>query len=230
MSYDPRTIAFGAEILHPPIQLRTDAVQKVHDALFKQSELAYQNFQVQQDGVHLSNPAQTPGSTSIATFTPDRIVLREEFRPCTVEEFATRVVNVVGIGQRTLGVQVSLAQQFWARSLVNPRHVTDTRALVAERMLVGGHEAFSDFGRPLHTVGVRLAFPPTESERNTMNVRIEPWTQDPRSLWIEVVGQFGNQVTTENLPQLSTCLYAAYKFLTGPTLDYVARYDTAAPA
>lgn len=228
MTYDPRTIAFGAEIVHPPVQLKTDVVQSVHDSLFKQSELAYQNFQVAQDGIHLSNPPQTPGSISVATFTPDRIILREEFRPCTVEEFATRVVNVVGLAHRSLGIAVSLAQQFWTRSLVNPKNHTDSRSFVTNQLMQGGQAAFAEFGRPLHSVGVRLTFPQHESEQNLMNLRIEPWTQDPRSLWLEVVGQFTSQVTTENLPEISNYLYSTYRFLTGPTFDFVSRFDVPA--
>ncbi len=228
MTYEPRTIAFGAEIVHAPIQLKSDVVQSIHDALFKQSDLAYQNFQVQQDGVHLSNPPQTPGSVSVATFTPDRIILREEFRPCTVEEFATRVVNVAGLAHKTLGVPMSLAQQFWTRSLVNPKHHTDSRVFVAEQMIQGGQAGFADFSRPLHTLGIRLTFPQTEQDRNLMNLRIEPWPQDPRSLWLEVVGQFTGQVATENLPDISDYLYSTYRFLTGPTFEYVSRFDVPA--
>lgn len=225
MTYEPRTIAFGAELVHPPMQLKSDVVQQVHAELFKQSDLAYQNFQVANDGIHLSNPASTPGSVSSATFTPDRIILREEFRPCTVEEFATRVVNVAGLAHRTLGIKASLAQQFWTRSLVNPRHFTDSRVFVADHMLQGGQAALADFSRPMHTIGLRLTFPQHEANNNLINLRIEPWPQDPRSLWLEVVGQFTTQITTENLVDVSEYLYSTYRFLTGPTFDYVGRFD-----
>lgn len=224
-TYEPRTIAFGAEIVHAPIQLKTDLVQSIHAALFKQSDLAYQNFQVQNDGIHLSNPPQTPGAISVATFTPDRIVIREEFRACTIEEFATRVVNVAGLAHRTLEVPMSIAQQFWTRSLVNPRNFTDTRVFVAERLMAGGQEALQAFGRPLFSAGIRLTFPQTETQPQLTSLRIEPWTQDPRSLWLEVIGQQTAQVKSENLPDISNSLYSTYKFLTGPTFDYVSRFD-----
>ncbi|MCA8941835.1 MAG: hypothetical protein KDB80_04680 [Planctomycetes bacterium] len=228
MTYEPRTIAFGAELVHPPMQLKSDRVQQVHAELFKQSDLAYQNFQVANDGVHLSNPPTTPGSVSSATFAPDRIILREEFRPCTVEEFATRVVNVVGLAHRTLGIKSCLAQQFWTRSLVNPRHHTDSRVFVADHMLQGGQSALADFGRPMHTIGLRMTFPQSGEHNNLINLRIEPWPQDPRSLWLEVVGQFTSQIVTEKLVDVSECLYATYRFLTGPTFAYVSRFDVPA--
>ena len=225
MSYDPRTIAFGAEIIHQPIALRPETVQSVHNALYGQAELSYQNFQVAADGIHLSNPAQTPGCMSLVSFLPDRIIIREEFRPCTVEEFATRLVNITSLSYRTLNVPVTLAQQFWTRSLVNTQHVKDSRDFVNDRLLAGGAASVDRFGRPLQMAQVTYTFPQTENDRGIFNLKIAPWLQDTRSLWLEVNGQYAQPVTVENLPQLSDCLYSTYRFLTGPAFDYLGQFD-----
>lgn len=104
MSYDPRTIAFAAEIVYPPLQLRADLVQNIHNTLYRQPQLGYQNFQVAPDGIHLSNLAQAPGQVSMASFRFDRLVLREEMRGTTVEDFATRAVNVATTALQTLNI------------------------------------------------------------------------------------------------------------------------------
>lgn len=226
MSYDPRTIAFLAEIIFPPQQLAADAVQNIHNALFQQPEISYQNFQVAPDGIHLSNAVDTPGAVSSASFTPDRLILREELRATTLEDFATRVVNVAGIAMETLKIQVSLAQQFAIRSLITPRNVPDSRVFLAERTLSGGPEAIARFGRPLESLGLRLTFPQAEEHREVFNLRIETWTQDPRSLWIENVGSFTEPVPVAEIPKLSTQLNRSYKFLTGPVCEYIASFDT----
>ena len=109
MSYDPRTIAFAAEILYPPQQLRADLVQNVHNALYSQPQLGYQNFQVAQDGIHLSNLPQAPGQVSMASFRFDRLILREEMRGVTIEDFATRAVNVATTALKTLNIPTALA-------------------------------------------------------------------------------------------------------------------------
>src|ERR1043166_6791607 len=115
MSYDPRTIAFAAEILFPPLQLRADLVQAVHNALFRQPALCYHNFQVAHDGIHLTNVPQSPGQISSASFLPDRLVVREELRGSTVEDFATRVVNVATTAFQTLRVGGAPAPQVCIR-------------------------------------------------------------------------------------------------------------------
>ncbi len=95
MSYDPRSIAFCAEVIYPPQHVRADLVQNIHNSLYQQPQVGYQNFQVAADGIHLSNLPQAPGQVSVATFTGDRLIIREELRGASIEDFATRVVNLV---------------------------------------------------------------------------------------------------------------------------------------
>ncbi|MFK7740001.1 MAG: hypothetical protein AB8H80_06720 [Planctomycetota bacterium] len=229
MSYDPRTIAFGAEILYPPQQLRADLVQNVHNALYKQPQLGYQNFQVAQDGIHLSNLPQTPGQISTASFLFDRLVIREELRGVTIEDFATRAVNVATTALQTLGIQASVAQQFVVRSLVAPRHFQDGRTFLAERLvppIAAG--AAPTFERPLHSLGVRLVFPAgTEpNQQQNFQVRIETWPQDARSVWIENAASYTTPLTIADMPRVADQLAATYQHMTGPVCSFLAGLDT----
>jgi hypothetical protein len=224
-SYEPRTIAFVAEVLHPPRAVSPHQVQAVHNALFTQPRIGYQNFQVAADGIHLTNPPQTPGQVSAVTFQPDRTVVREEFRATTVEDFAARLVNVLGTAYRTLEIPQSIAQLFCIRSLINPQHTADSRRFVAERLVLGLDQAVNSFERPLHSAGLRLTFQRTERSPLALTVRVEPWLQEPRSLWLEVVGQAAGTIDVDNLPELGNYLYSTYRFLTGPLCDWIARFD-----
>ena len=225
MSYEPRTIAYMAELIHQPMQLASDKVQTIHNSLFREAAVSYQNFQVAADGIHLSNIAQQPGSVSSVSFAPDRIVLREELRATTLEDFATRVVNVANISFRTLGVEASLAQQFVVRSLVTPRCEQDSREFMARRVFGASEEKWSAFQRPMQTVGMSLMFPQTDTDNEVFRVRVETWNQDPRSLWIENVGSFTQPVPAERLPDLSNLLHSTYGFVTGPVIEFLSQFD-----
>ena len=226
MSYDPRSIAFCAEIIYPPQQLRADLVQSVHNALYRQPPLSYQNFQVAPDGIHLSNLAQAPGQVAVATFGPDRIVLREELRGTSVEDFATRVVNLVTTSFETLGITASIAQQFVVRSLITPRNFRNGHDFLVQRLLAPGAGSAEAFGRPLQTLGTRFVFPPHEGATETYHVRIESWPQDPQSVWIENTGSFAGQIQLGDVPRIANHAYSTYRFLTGPISDFLARLDT----
>lgn len=225
MPYDPRTIAFAAELLHPPQQLRADLAQSVHNTLYQKPAIGYQNFQVAPDGIHLGNLAQAPGQISTASFAWDRLVLREELRGVTVEDFATRVVNVASIAFQTLGITATLAQQFVVRSLVAPRHFRDGREFLSRRLIAPGADAWQTLARPLQSLGVRLVLPPPAGGRGAFHVRIETWPQDPRSLWIENTGSFAGPIATGDAPQLAELLFETYRYLTGPVSEFLASMD-----
>jgi hypothetical protein len=226
MNYDPRTIAFAAEILYPPQQMRADLVQNVHNTLYQRPELGYQNFQVAPDGIHLSNLAQAPGQVSMASFTHDRLVIREEMRGSTVEDFATRAVNVATLAFQTCNIPTSIAQQFVVRSLITPRNFKDGREFLAQRLIPPVSQAGSAFGRPMQSLGVRFVFPPHEDQKQTFQVRVETWPQDQRSIWLENSSIYASPLAVAQMPQVADQLAATYNHLTGPVCTFLANLDT----
>jgi len=226
MSYDPRTIAYLAEIIYQPMELKAEKVQSIHNTLYNEAEIRYQNFQVAPDGIHLSNVPERPGAVSSVSFTPDRMVIREELSATTLEDFAARVVSVSSIGFKTLGVQLSLAQQFAVRSLITPRSVKDSREFLARRVIAAPEESWGVLGRPMQTVGLSFMFPQTETDNHMFRVRIETWNQDPRSLWIENVGSFTQPIPIERAPDLGNFIHSTYQFVTGPVARFLSQFDT----
>ena len=226
MSYDPRTIAFAAEIVYPPLQLRADLVQNIHNTLYRQPQLGYQNFQVAPDGIHLSNLAQAPGQVSMASFRFDRLVLREEMRGTTVEDFATRAVNVATTAPQTLNIPQTVMQQFVVRSLVAPRHFQDGREFLSQRLMPSVSDGGNAFGRPMASLGVRYVFPPHESQQETFQVRIETWPQDQRSIWIENTSSYPTPLAVADMPRVADQLAATYQHVTGPVCSFLAKLDT----
>jgi hypothetical protein len=225
MTYDPRTIAFLAFVQYQPINLAAEAVQGIHNTLFQRPEISYHNFQVAQDGIHLSNLPNAPGAVSSVVFQPHQMVVSEELRSTTLEDFATRLVNVVGISMRHLRIPAAISYQFVIRSLVTPRHVKDSREFLSQRLIAGGNETLQGFGRPLGSMGLRFSFPPHEDHVGMFNVQIEPWMQDPRSVWIENHGQFTDRIAADDLPQITTALTRTYRFLTGQVCEFIQGFD-----
>ena len=226
MTYDPRTIAFAAEILYPPQQLRADLVQNVHNTLYQRPQLGYQNFQVAPDGIHLRNLSQVPGQVSSASFLFDRLVMREEMRGTTVEDFATRAVNVATLAFQTLNIPTSIAQQYVVRSLIAPRHFRDGREFLAQRLISPVSQAGNAFGRPMQSLGVRFVFPPHENHKQTNQVRIETWPQDQRSIWLENSSIYASPLAIADMPRVADQLAATYSHLTGPVCTFLANLDT----
>jgi len=224
MPYTPRTIALVCDLIHPPATPDAARIQRVHNEMFQSGSPTYRSFNVRHDGALLSNPVAAPGASSSAAFTVDRFQFREELTELTHEEFGVRVRDVAQQVARLLGVQLFTAQQVTVRTLVNPRHFTDSRRFLEAGMFGFGDET-SAFGRKPQLFGIRMVFPPHPAEPNAHALRIESFHSDPRSLFIENQASFGPLVVANGLEAIRENVDAAYRFVVDRALPFVTRFD-----
>jgi hypothetical protein len=232
--YDTRTIAFICELMHPPSQPDTGAVQRVHNGFFQDGDPPYTSFAITPMGPVLTNPSVRPGAVSQAVFLPDRFQFREELGALTCDDFGARVRQVTEAVTAQTGLQDFSGQQVTIRSLINPKHYRDSRDLLKEG-LFKMQGSVSHFENDPAIWGLRMVFPPQESDpeipnfdedRPTANaLRIESYAQDPRSLFLENQGSFGQIAVNDGLSILESNITSAYEFLTERGLSFVASFD-----
>lgn len=227
--YAPRTIAFQSEIFHPLVEADTHRLQRLHNEQFQGAAPAYTDFALLQNGAMLSNPVTRPGAVSSASFTQDRIVFREELSHLTVDEFARRVRAMTQAACAALGVQVLTAHQVTLRTLVNPRNFRDSRNYLKDGMF-GFSGEVGEFAREPQLYGLRLVFPPSESEPNAHALRIESFHGDPRSLFLENQASFPPLLVARGLEGLEQHVQETYTFLVERALSFVGRFDVRAEA
>jgi len=229
MKYPPRTIALVCELFHPPLQPNPVHVQRVHNDLFQAPDPAYKSFSVSATGAVLSNPASRPGEVSTAAFLPDRFQFREELTGLTVDEFAVRVRDISEQVAALAGVQVFTAQQVTVRSLVNPRHFRDSRQYLKEGMF-GFEDQTDSFGRTPELYGLRMVFAPTAEQPNAHALRIESFSSDKRSLFLENQASFPPVLPARGFQVVADNVQEAYNFLVERSLEFVARFDVSPQA
>lgn len=232
--YDTRTIAFICELMHPPSQPDTGAVQRVHNSFFQDGAPPYTSFAITPMGPVLTNPSTRPGAVSQAVFLPDRYQFREELGALTCEDFGARVRQVTEAVTAQTGLQDFSGQQVTIRSLINPRHYRNSGDLLKEG-LFKMQEPVQQFENDPAIWGIRMVFPPQEAgedeedfgaERPTANaLRIESYAQDPRSLFLENQGSFGQMAVSEGLDVVESNIAAAYEFLTERGLSFISSFD-----
>lgn len=223
-AYTPRTIAQLVEILQPAQPVQVGAIQKVHNRMFETGKPLYGNFQALPQGAALSNPVAQQGAASTAVFLPDRVQFREELTSLTIEDFASRVLQVTSDVAELAGQQVFSAQAVTLRMLVNPRHYDDSRLLLKSE-LFGFQGRLTDFDQDPELFGFRMVFPPTKENPARYALRVESFSQDPRSMFVEVTGQFGGTVVQRGLQPLADNVLATYRFATERAFNFLAGFD-----
>lgn len=224
MAYDPRTIAFVCELLHPPLVPEPGPIQRVHDRMFRSGAPTYSSFAVTGPGAVLSNPSDRPGAASSASFLADRIQFREELSGLAVDDFTRRVVEVTGMALEERPLPLFTAVVVTLRTLINPRRFRDSRAYLKDGLL-GFDEELETLGRPPGLYGMRLVFPPTQEEPWAFALRVESFANDPRSLFVENQGTFGPLTGPDVQAGLQRHLDATYAFVVERALPFLERFD-----
>ena len=224
MLYNPRTVALVAELFHPQMNSDPAPIQRVHNEMFRSGDPAYSSFSVTVGGSVLSNPTTQQNANSYAAFLPDRFQFREELSSLTYDTFATRVRQVTEQVSKLRNIQVFTAQHVTIRTLVNPRHFKDSRAFLKQGMFGFGNEIES-FGRQPQLFGIRLVFPPEEGRSSAYALRIESYSNDPRSLYIENQASYGPILVEQGLASVESNIIEAYDFVVKDSLRFVGCFD-----
>jgi hypothetical protein len=226
MHYAPRTIALTTELFHPPIQPDPAPVQRVHNRLFQEGDPPFKSFAVTPFGAVLSNAVTRPGAVSQVSFLADRFQFREELGSQTVEDFAASVRSVADlVAQEAGNVQVFTAQQVTLRTLVNPRNFTDSREFLKLGMF-GFQDQTADFGREPQLFGIRMHFPATQEQPCAYALRIESFSNDPRSVFLENTATYAPILVTRGLEPVERNVLDAYEFLVERALRFLGRFDS----
>jgi hypothetical protein len=227
MNYPMRSIAYLTEIIHPPISHQASNLQKLHSLAFADPECQYQNFQMLPAGAQMSNPAGRNRSISCCNFLNDRIQIREEMTGISREDYELRLQKLAELSLNHLKIPMFMVQQFVVRSLINTRNFPDSREFVAKALLNMESDNFHPLERNTDILGLRMALSKPDKKEGLFSLRIESFSQDSRSLFLENVGTFHAVVKVENLEDLTANFGNTYHYIEKKVIPFLAQFDEA---
>jgi len=227
MSYGLRSIAYVTELIHPPVNHDPKGLQALHSALFDRSECRYRDFKMVPGGAQLSNAVGVlPGQpVSLVNVLADRIQIREEQTGCSKDDYSARVSALANVALQTLPMQLFLVQQFAVRSVVNPVTADDARSFMTQTVCGFDENLMGAFPSDPSLTGLRFTFPPDPNNHAVYNMRLESFSQDNRSLFLENVGTFGRPVVSAEMQLLTERFEATYAFLLDHVVGFVDQFD-----
>jgi hypothetical protein len=122
-------------------------------------------------------------------------------------------------------MQVFTAQHVTLRTLVNPRVFKDSRGYLKHGMF-GFDDEMEVFGREPQLLGIRLVFPATADQPGSHALRIESFSNDTRSLFIENLSSYAPIVVDGGLGQIEANILSSYRFITEQAMRFISGFDT----
>lgn len=191
MQPDDRTIHFSTELFHPPVQHQVQTLQKLYYEL-GQTKYGYLSSDFSVPGQYKFHSRRNK-SQSIAMFLPDRIVLVEEWADLALSDFCDKVQSVTALAMNIFGnVSSFAAQTATIRSTFALTHFEDARVFLLDNACGMDGRIGPHFQRPIAVGGLRFVLPETPDHPGTMHVIIESFRHDPKEVFTEVKGVFGN--------------------------------------
>lgn len=212
-------------MIHPPGSHKSADLQKLHSEAFNDQDCQYQNFQLLPVGAQLSNPPGRVHSISCCTFLNDRIQIREEMTGISREDFEARIQRLAQLAMNHLNIPVYIVQQYVVRTLINPKQYTDSKEFVLKALLNMDSDTFLPLDRNADILGLRLALNKPDQNVGIFNVRIESYSQDPRSLFIENVGTYRTMIKTQNLHDITGNFTSTYSYIESHVVPFLSQFD-----
>ncbi len=223
MLSEARTVCVLADLIHVPAKTPFEKLREVYNAV--STPCGYDNCIRLPGGARLERGAGEGDEVSTLTFLPDRIQMVEDRLTTSVDGVARKLIAVLEKAMPALGIPFFLVQQFTVRAIATPNGFKGASEFIGRSLFRIEEDDVAVLGRPTSIFGLRLVFPPTKTDPAGFNVRIEVYTRDPKSVYLENVGMFKTPVEYGRLEVLQKSLEATSEFLSGNVCRFLSLYD-----
>lgn len=226
MHIEDRPIHFSVELIHAPVPIHKETLQRFYSELLGSS--------VSYDSIDTTFPMQvrfysTRGnrSQSILLFLPDRILIIEEWVSITFDEYLHKVTELSPKLFSIRNQMVFLAHTCTIRSTLALTNYDDSKNFILEKFINHSSNIIFDyFGRPVATAGIRLVFPESNETPGIYHLLIESFRHSKKEVFVEIRGIYGRApVTIQNTHILAEHLKELRYFLTQRVQPFLAKRD-----
>jgi hypothetical protein len=218
-----RTISLLAELIHIPVKHPFDRLREVYNQV--SSSCGYDNCIRLPNGARLERSPGEGEEVSTLTFLNDRVQMVEDNLASSLDGVGRKLTGVLERAMPALGIPFFLVQQFTVRGIANPNSYKNASEFIGCSLFRIRDEDVETFERPTSIFGLRLVFPPTKNHPHNFNVRIEAYTRDPKSVYLENVGVFKNPVEFQKLEALQKNLELTAEFLSTNVCKFLSQFD-----
>ncbi len=225
MQSEDRVIHFCVEMIHRPLALKRQELQKLYYDL-SQTRAAYDNIDMN-EAVQAKFYSQRGKAQSLLVFLPDRELMVEEWADIPLSTYTEKLRLAAPMIMKARGASQIVVHSVTVRSTFALTHYEDARVFLLDNacQLAGRVNPF--FQRPIATGGLRFVFPETSEHAGVLHLNIESFRHSNNEVFVEVKSVFGRQVVgADNVDPLITNLHHTRQFITERVFPFLQQFDT----
>ena len=225
MHSEDRLIHFSTELFYAPSMPKVPELQKLYYELSR-TRASYDNTDFSAPGQYRFHSKRGSNTQSMVLFLQDRLVLIEEWADIALADFFDKVREVTARALEILKLEAIVAQTATLRSTFALTHFTDARIFLMDHACGQEHRIAPHFRRPIAVGGIRYVLPETPDHPGALTTVIESFTHNPKEVFVEVKGVFGNQrIDGQNLSVAISNIKQVRSFITDSVFPYLNQYD-----
>ena len=227
MQAEDRVIHFCLELIHRPVPLKRQNLQKVYYDL-SQTRAAYDSIDLNDAG-QAKFHSQRGKAQSFLVFLPDRELMVEEWADIPLSTYAEKVRLAAPMILEAREVSQVVVHSVTVRSTFALTNFNDARVFLLDTacQLAGRISPF--FQRPIATGGLRFVFPETNEHAGVIHLNIESFRHSANEVFVEVKGIFGRQVVAAGaMEPVIENLHQTRQFITDRVYPFLQQFDVPA--
>lgn len=217
-------LSFIVELLNPPMKHSVDGMHK----LFTELKDVYANYNRITDNItEFSFVDKNSQEIKKLIVRNEKIIILNDLTSVTLESFWKVASEVIKKSVSNLNIPLFFFRQYTIRFTATPLKQEDSRIFLGNDVCVLSDEKLKPFGRPIHGVGMRFVLPPSQTEQNEYNIRIESLLIETGKIFLENQARFliPLQLQGDYLPNIKAEIDKTYAFLKNNISEFLEQYN-----
>lgn len=224
MQAEDRVIHFCVELIHQPVPLKRQNMQKLYYDL-SQTRAAYDNIELN-DAVQAKFHSQRGKAQSLLIFLPDRVLMVEEWADLPLRSFEEKVHIAAPLILAARSIPLIVVHSITIRSTFALTHFDDARVFLLDHACQLNGRINPFFRRPIATGGLRFVFPETNEHAGVMHLHIESFRHSTNEVFVEAKGIFGRQpVPPGTVEPIIENLHGVRRFISERVYPFLQQFD-----
>lgn len=220
-----RDICYIVHLLTPNTRFSKEQLQELYSQTIKTHDYSASVFNDNGTAEFRIADTRTPEITKYIFSNNSILLMHDNVGRIGIDNFLEKVEDIIINSFRHLSIPLFVEQRYVIRCLANLHKLTDSRLFIAENVCSLKENNLKVYGRPIHGVGLRFFFPPTNDKLYEFDIKLESLLKDPRNLFLECQGRFFQPIQQNSMDSVKMNMTLTKEFVYSNMSDFLCQFN-----